>query len=173
MLLIRIPDLDFPSGNRICKTEITKKKDFLTRNCFYKPPEIWSEMFIPDHRSGFLFHPGSSARIYRPSFCENKPKRSFSVIENERFGLVFAKTGSINSGTGVKKALIGSTSATLLLHTKLHCTFQVIMSKRPSELVKNPDPIRPTKEPDPPTQHRKKLASNVVCGQLLYCTWIV
>jgi hypothetical protein len=36
------------------------------------------------------------ARIYRPSFRQNKPKRSFSVIENERFGLVFAKTRSIN-----------------------------------------------------------------------------
>jgi hypothetical protein len=40
-----------------------------------------------------------SARIYRPSFRENKLKRYFSIIENERFGLVFAKTGSINSGT--------------------------------------------------------------------------
>jgi hypothetical protein len=29
------------------------------------------------------------------------PKRSYSVIENERFGLVFAKTLSIISGTGV------------------------------------------------------------------------
>jgi hypothetical protein len=28
-------------------------------------------------------------------------KRSYSVIENERFGLVFAKTVSIISGTGV------------------------------------------------------------------------
>jgi hypothetical protein len=31
-------------------------------------------------------------RIYRPSFRENKPKRSFSMIDSERFGLVFAKT---------------------------------------------------------------------------------
>ncbi len=36
-----------------------------------------------------------------PVFRENKPKRSFSVIENERFGLVFAKIVSINSGTGL------------------------------------------------------------------------
>ncbi len=36
------------------------------------------------------------ARIYRPSFRENIPKCSFSIIEN---GLIFAKTGSINSGT--------------------------------------------------------------------------
>ncbi len=31
---------------------------------------------------------------------KTSPKRSSSVIENERFGLVFAKTGSIISGTG-------------------------------------------------------------------------
>ncbi len=36
-----------------------------------------------------------------PVFTKTSPKRSFSVIENERIGLVFAKTGSINSGTGV------------------------------------------------------------------------
>ncbi len=34
-----------------------------------------------------------------PRFRENKPKRAYSVIENERFGLVFAKTGSIISDT--------------------------------------------------------------------------
>ncbi len=30
-----------------------------------------------------------------PVFAKTSPKCSFSVIENERFGLVFAKTGSI------------------------------------------------------------------------------
>ncbi len=34
-----------------------------------------------------------------PVFAKTRPKRSFSVIENERFGLVFSKTGSMNSGT--------------------------------------------------------------------------
>jgi hypothetical protein len=34
-----------------------------------------------------------------PVFAKTSPKRSFSIIENERFGLVVAKTGSINSGT--------------------------------------------------------------------------
>ncbi len=34
-----------------------------------------------------------------PVFTKTSPIRSFSVIQNERFGLVFAKTGSINSGT--------------------------------------------------------------------------
>jgi hypothetical protein len=43
----------------------------------------------------------ASARNYRPSFGETSPKRLFSMTENERFGLVFANTGSINSGTGL------------------------------------------------------------------------
>jgi hypothetical protein len=34
---------------------------------------------------------------------KTSPKRSYSVIDNERFGLVFAKTVSIISGTGQKK----------------------------------------------------------------------
>jgi hypothetical protein len=47
-----------------------------------------------------------SARIYRPMpefidpvFAKTSQNRSFSVIQNERFRLVFAKTGSIISGT--------------------------------------------------------------------------
>jgi hypothetical protein len=35
-----------------------------------------------------------------PVFVKTSPKRSFSITENERFGLVFVKTGSINSSTG-------------------------------------------------------------------------
>ncbi len=35
-----------------------------------------------------------------PVFAKISPKQSFSVKENERFGLAFAKTGSMNSGTG-------------------------------------------------------------------------
>jgi hypothetical protein len=34
-----------------------------------------------------------------PVFAKTSPKRSFLVIEYERFLLVFAKTRSINSGT--------------------------------------------------------------------------
>jgi hypothetical protein len=34
-----------------------------------------------------------------PVFTKTTPKRSFSVIQNERFELVFAKTGSIILGT--------------------------------------------------------------------------
>ncbi len=35
-----------------------------------------------------------------PVFAITSPKRSFSMTENERFGSVFVKTGTINSGTG-------------------------------------------------------------------------
>jgi hypothetical protein len=38
-----------------------------------------------------------------PAFAKTSPKLSFLVIENEHFGLVFAKAGSINSGTGLLK----------------------------------------------------------------------
>ncbi len=34
-------------------------------------------------------------------------KRSFCMTENEHFGLVFGKTGSINSGTGSKRFMMG------------------------------------------------------------------
>jgi hypothetical protein len=34
-----------------------------------------------------------------PRFRRTSPEGSYSVIENERFGLVFAKTGFIISGT--------------------------------------------------------------------------
>jgi hypothetical protein len=33
-------------------------------------------------------------------FAKQAQKSSFSTIENERFGLVFTKPGSINSGIG-------------------------------------------------------------------------
>jgi hypothetical protein len=35
-----------------------------------------------------------------PVFAKTSPKRSFCMTENERFGLVFVKTRSMNSGTG-------------------------------------------------------------------------
>jgi hypothetical protein len=38
--------------------------------------------------------------IIDPVFAKTSPKRSFCITENERFELVFTKTGSINSGTG-------------------------------------------------------------------------
>ncbi len=49
--------------------------------------------------NGMLCTNTTSARIYRPSFRENKPETLVFNEKNERIGLVFAKTGSINSGT--------------------------------------------------------------------------
>jgi hypothetical protein len=54
----------------------------------------------------FLKFEGTSARIYRPMpeiidpvFTKTSQNARFLLSENKRFGLVFVKTGSINSGT--------------------------------------------------------------------------
>jgi hypothetical protein len=39
-------------------------------------------------------------KIIDPVFAKTSLKCSFCMTENERFGFVFTKTGSINSGTG-------------------------------------------------------------------------
>ncbi len=41
--------------------------------------------------------------IIDPVFAKTSQNARFLLSENERFGLVFVKTGSINSGTGKKK----------------------------------------------------------------------
>jgi hypothetical protein len=45
--------------------------------------------------------PSQVPEFIDPVFTKTSPKPSFSVMENERFGLVFAKTGYINSGKDV------------------------------------------------------------------------
>ncbi len=45
------------------------------------------------------------SEIIDPVFAKTSPKRSFCMTENEHFGHVFKKTGSINSGTGSEFAL--------------------------------------------------------------------
>ncbi len=42
----------------------------------------------------------NNAEFIDPISGKTSRKRSFSMTENEHFGLVFAKTGSINSDTG-------------------------------------------------------------------------
>jgi hypothetical protein len=41
--------------------------------------------------------------IIDPFFAKTSQNARFLVSENERFGLVFVKTGSINSGTGIDR----------------------------------------------------------------------
>ncbi len=51
--------------------------------------------------------------IIDPVFAKTSPKRSFVMTENERFGLVFVKTGSINSDKGyLDEESCGSTDDT-------------------------------------------------------------
>ncbi len=59
--------------------------------------EWWVEIFYEQKISGLALVP----EFIDPVFAKTSPKRSFIIIKNdERFGLVYAKTGSINSGTG-------------------------------------------------------------------------
>jgi hypothetical protein len=66
----------------------------------------------------------SCARIYRPSFHENKPKRSFSLNRKRAFWLVFAKTGSIISGTVLSQMAL-LTLSLLELRRPLCCAEQL------------------------------------------------
>ncbi len=44
--------------------------------------------------------------IIDPVFAKTSQNARFLLSENERFGLVFVKTGSINSGTGLTVGMI-------------------------------------------------------------------
>jgi hypothetical protein len=54
-----------------------------------------------------------------PVFTKTSPIRSFSVIQNERFGLVFAKTGSIISGTGFSSITSNSAPTWLIAEVNI------------------------------------------------------
>ncbi len=63
----------------------------------------------------------SVPEIIDPVFTKTSPKRSFCMTENERCGLVFVKTGSINSGTvlyGIISERRSVLAAQLLLREK-------------------------------------------------------
>jgi len=62
-----------------------------------------------------------------PVFPKTSPKRSFSVIQNERFGLVFAKTGSIISGIGIIQVQKVLDSAERKAIVKIYCQFPAQM----------------------------------------------
>ncbi len=50
----------------------------------------------------FENYPKSVPEIIDPVFVKTSQNARFLLSENERFGLVFVKTGSINSGTSSK-----------------------------------------------------------------------
>jgi hypothetical protein len=51
--------------------------------------------------------------IIDPVFAKTSQNARFLLSENERFGLVFVKTGSINSGTDLCKTTISWTAPCL------------------------------------------------------------
>ncbi len=63
-------------------------------------------------------------------FVKTSPKHSYSVIENERFGLVFAKTGSINSGIG--HLTMALTLNMVYFEFTIYCVKLCIKKKQPS-----------------------------------------
>ncbi len=56
-------------------------------------------MFNDDFQESLLLSISQVPEFIGPVFSKTSPKRSFSLIEGERFELVFAKIGSINTGT--------------------------------------------------------------------------
>jgi hypothetical protein len=54
--------------------------------------EVWRRKWERRGRGGVV------PEIIEPIFTKTSPKRSFCITENDRFGLVFTKTASINSG---------------------------------------------------------------------------
>jgi hypothetical protein len=62
---------------------------------------IFDEEQEPDPHCSEMLYP--VPEFIDTVFAKTSPKRSFSKTENERFGLVFVKIGSINSGTGHNK----------------------------------------------------------------------
>ncbi len=61
------------------------------------------------------FHYTTVPEIIDPVFAKTSQYARFLLSENERFGLVFVKTGSINSGTGEKSELLYNVQLYMLL----------------------------------------------------------
>jgi len=61
-----------------------------------------------------------------PDFAKTSPKRSVSVIQNGRFGLAFAKTGSIISATDVENLLSDSLQFGYLLTKEFKTHFSIL-----------------------------------------------
>ncbi len=72
------------------------------RQNFFRVSHVLSCLCLLSSQWRFKTSPTSTPvpEIIDPVFAKTCPKRSFCMTEDERFGLVFVKTGSINSGTG-------------------------------------------------------------------------
>jgi hypothetical protein len=80
-------------------------------------------------------------KIIDPVFAKTSQNARFLLSENERFGLVFVKTGSINSGTGQVVRSSGQAAWTvqhiqnhILLVTIIQLARWAAVSSQPSSL---------------------------------------
>jgi hypothetical protein len=65
--------------------------------------------------------------IIDPVSAKTSSKHSFLMTENEHFGLVFAKTGSINSGTGLEQKLQATVNCSSICN--LHDVMEITNGK--------------------------------------------
>jgi hypothetical protein len=85
--------------NNLKKSVLVTRKFIITRNDFFELNIQETKCYKNRHIR--LLKDSAVPEFIDPVFEKTSPKRSFSLIENERFGLVFVNTGSINSGTVV------------------------------------------------------------------------
>jgi hypothetical protein len=77
-------------------------------------------------QSGYLkTTPKSVPEIIDPVFAKTSQNARFLLSENERFGLVFVKTGSINSGTDLiqNKLRLGSPGTNWIENVRFELVF--------------------------------------------------
>jgi hypothetical protein len=69
------------------------------RKIFFSFPDVL-DIGVRGAVSSAPIYNGSVPEIIDPVFAKTSQNAGFLLRENERFGLVFVKTGSINSGAG-------------------------------------------------------------------------
>ena len=79
---------------------------------------VFTKSLVAENNLNFYFRGFWCPNLWTFVFVKRSPKRSYSVIENERFGLVFAKTGSIISGTGEEVPTAGG-GPVLIFHVTI------------------------------------------------------
>ncbi len=75
---------------------LEQNKKVIKDSCFINLKTFYFQKF-PVSAKELTILPTTVPEFKDPVFTKTSPKRSFSVIQNERFRLVFAKTGSVIS----------------------------------------------------------------------------
>jgi hypothetical protein len=94
--------LDFPLSSR---SKCTVQFKYTSCEFSNIVPAVFSlehcNSITSDPHGCIQFASGSVPEIIDPVFAKTSQNARFLLSENEHFGLVFVKTGSINSGTGL------------------------------------------------------------------------